>query len=194
MLLHSTEFPQVGISPGWSWDDIMASYQHTRNYFKIFTYLLGCTRSQLQHAGSLIFVVACSIFSCGMWILGCSMWDLVPWPGIELGAPELGAWSLSHWTTREVPQMDFLPSQPPGKPKNTGMGSLSLLQGNFLTQESNWGILHCRQILYQLSYPGSPIQSEVSQKEKNKYHKAYMGSSDGKESACNVRDLGSIPE
>ena len=33
----------------------------------------------------------------------------------------------------------------------------SLLQGIFLTQELNWGILHCRQILYQLSYQGSPI-------------------------------------
>ena len=40
---------------------------------------------------------------CSMWILRCSMWDLVPWPGIEPGSPALGAWSLSHWTTREVP-------------------------------------------------------------------------------------------
>ena len=36
------------------------------------------------------------------------------------------------------------------------MGSLSLLQQIFLTQESNWGLLHCRWILYQLSYQGSP--------------------------------------
>ena len=36
------------------------------------------------------------------------------------------------------------------------MGSLSLLQGIFLTQESNRGLLHCRQILYQLSCQGSP--------------------------------------
>ena len=36
------------------------------------------------------------------------------------------------------------------------MGSLSLLQGIFLTQESNWGLLHCRRILYQLSYQRSP--------------------------------------
>ena len=36
------------------------------------------------------------------------------------------------------------------------MGSLSLLQGNFPTQESNWGLLHRRWILYQLSYQGSP--------------------------------------
>ena len=34
----------------------------------------------------------------------------------------------------------------------SGVGSLSLLQGVFLTQESNLGLLHCRQILYQLSY------------------------------------------
>ena len=39
------------------------------------------------------------------------------------------------------------------------MGSLSLLQGIFLTQESNQGLLHCRQILYQLSYQGSPTWS-----------------------------------
>ena len=50
-------------------------------------------------------------------------------------------------------QADSLPSEQWGKPKNTWAGSLSLLQGNFLTQESNWGLLHCRQILYQLSYP-----------------------------------------
>ena len=43
-----------------------------------------------------------------------------------------------------------------GKPKNTGVGSLSLLQGIFPTQESNWGLLHCSQALYQLSYPGEP--------------------------------------
>ena len=52
--------------------------------------------------------------------------------------------------------MDSLPAEPQGKPKNTGVGSLSLLQQIFLTQESNWGLLHCRQILYQLSYQGSP--------------------------------------
>ena len=53
-------------------------------------------------------------------------------------------------------QPDSLPTEPQGKPKKTGMGSLSLLQQIFLTQESNRGLLHCRQILYQLSYQGSP--------------------------------------
>ena len=50
---------------------------------------------------------------------------------------------------------DSLPAKPQGKPKNIGVGSLSLLQRIFLTQESNQGLLHCRQILYQLSYQGS---------------------------------------
>ena len=45
----------------------------------------------------------------------------------------------------------------PGKPMNAGVGSLSLLQGIFLTQESNWGLLQSRQILYQLSYQGNPV-------------------------------------
>ena len=36
------------------------------------------------------------------------------------------------------------------------MGSLSLLQGIFPTQGSNPGLLHRRQILYQLSHKGSP--------------------------------------
>ena len=60
-------------------------------------------------------------------------------------------------------QVDSLPAEPPGKPKNTGVGSLSLpvayqedLQQIFLTQKSNQGLPRHRQILYQLSYQGSP--------------------------------------
>ena len=53
-------------------------------------------------------------------------------------------------------QVNSSPAEPPGKPKNTGVGSLCLLQRIFPTQEWNQGHLHCRQILYQLSYQGSP--------------------------------------
>ena len=53
-------------------------------------------------------------------------------------------------------QADSLMCEPPGKTKNTGVGSLSLLQGNLSTQELNWGLLHCRWILNQLSYLTSP--------------------------------------
>ena len=52
-------------------------------------------------------------------------------------------------------QVDFLLSEPPGKPKNTAVGSLSLLLGIFPTQALNWGLLHCKWILYQLSYQGN---------------------------------------
>ena len=39
--------------------------------------------------------------------------------------------------------------------QNTGVGSLSLLQGIFPAQGSNPGLLHCGQVLYQLSHKGS---------------------------------------
>jgi len=40
--------------------------------------------------------------------------------------------------------------------KKAGVGCHSLLQRIFLTQGSSLGLLHSRQILYQLSYQGSP--------------------------------------
>ena len=66
----------------------------------------------------------------------------LPNPGIKPRSPTL--------------QVDSLPAEPPGKPKNTGVGSLSLLQQIFLTQDSNQGLLPCRRILYQLIDQGSP--------------------------------------
>ena len=86
------------------------------------------------------------------------------WPGIDSRSPLLPA--------------DSLPAEPPRKPKNsavsdslqphglynpwispgqnTGVGSLSLLQGIFPTKRLNPGLPHCRQILYQLNQQGSP--------------------------------------
>ena len=49
------------------------------------------------------------------------------------------------------------PRDSPGK--NTGVGCHALLQGIFPTQGSNPGLPHCRQILYQLSYQGSPYNA-----------------------------------
>ena len=48
----------------------------------------------------------------------------------------------------------YSPWNSPGQ--NTGVGSLFLLRGIFPTQGSNPGLLHCRQILYQLSHKRSP--------------------------------------
>ena len=52
------------------------------------------------------------------------------------------------------PQGLYSPWNSPGQ--DTGVGSLSLLQGIFPTQGSNPGLPHCRRILYQLSHQGSP--------------------------------------
>ena len=51
------------------------------------------------------------------------------------------------------PQGLYSPWNSPGQ--NTGVGSLSLLQGIFPNQGLNPGLPHCRQILYQLSHKGS---------------------------------------
>ena len=70
---------------------------------------------------------------------------VLPNPGIEPRSPSL--------------QADYLLAEPQGKPKNTGVSSLFLLQQIFQSQELKWGLLYCRQILYQLSYQDSPIFS-----------------------------------
>ena len=82
-----------------------------------------------------------------------SLWNS---PGQNTG---VGSLSLLQGIKPRSPslQVDSLPAEPQGKPKNTGVGRLSLLQGIFLTQELNQGLLHCRQILYQLSYQGIHI-------------------------------------
>ena len=50
----------------------------------------------------------------------------LPNPGVKPRSPAL--------------QVDSLPAEPQGKPKNTGAGNLFLLQQIFLTQELNWGL------------------------------------------------------
>ena len=60
----------------------------------------------------------------------------LPNPGIKLRSP---AW-----------QADSLLAEPPWKPKNTGVGSLSLLQRIFLTQELNWGLSNTRTMNHEL--------------------------------------------
>ena len=101
---------------------------------------------------------SCSVVSDSLWPHGLySSWNSpgqntgvgnlflapgdLPNPGIEPRSPTL--------------QTDSLSAVLQGKPKNTGVGSLSLLQWIFLTQESICSLLHCRWILYLLSYQGS---------------------------------------
>ena len=58
-----------------------------------------------------VFVAAHRIFSCDVRTLSYSTWGLVLWPGIKLWSSALGAWSLSHWATREVPWLTMLTSE-----------------------------------------------------------------------------------
>ena len=109
--------------------------------------------------------------------LSCVWLFATPWTiqSMEFSKPEhwsgysernTGAFLFSRGSSQprdqtQVPRIadGFLPTEPQRKPKNIGVGSLSLLQRIFLIQESNWSLLHCRQILYQLSYQGSPFIS-----------------------------------
>ena len=77
-------------------------------------------------------------------------------PLADLPDPGIGPLSLAS----PALQADSLPAEPQGKPKNTAVGSISLLQRIFPTQESNQGLMHCRCILCQLSYAGSSLFSE----------------------------------
>ena len=88
----------------------------------------------------------------------------LPDPGIEPRSP--------RW------QVNSLPAEPQGKPKNIGVGSLFFFQGIFPTQESNWGLLHCSQILYQLNeLQGKPkaVIKTIPQKRKCKKAKGGGG-------------------
>ena len=121
-------------------------------------------------------------FSMIQWML--TIWSLVPLPFLNIACTSGSSWSMYCWSlawrilsiaflqcevkwseSRSVmsdslqPQrrMDcrlYTPWNSPGW--NTGVDSLSLLQGIFPTQGLNPGFLRCRQILYQLSHKGSP--------------------------------------
>ena len=95
----------------------------------------------------------CDPMDCILCPWGFSRWEslnglLCPPPG-DLPSPRIESRSPTL-------QADSLPTEPQRNAKNTGVGSLSLLQRILPTQELNWDLLHCRQILYQLSFQGSP--------------------------------------
>ena len=85
-----------------------------------------------------------------------------PWnsPGQNTGVGSLSFLQRIFKPRSSTLQADSLPAEPQGKFKSTGVDNLSLLQWIFLTQEWNQGLLHCRWILYQLSYQGSHMFSE----------------------------------
>ena len=87
------------------------------------------------------------------------------------------------------------------------MGSLSILQWIFPTQESNWDLLHCRRILYQMSYQESPslkrdqsstkkitfILCTTKQYKLSQMSRGFPGGSVVMDPPAKAGDLGSIP-
>ena len=98
------------------------------------------------------YLIVCDPVDCIVHgILQASILEWVPIPSSR-GSPDPGTKPRSP-----ALQADSLLSELPGKPKNTGVGRPSLLQGIFPTQELNLDLLLCRQILCHPSYQGSPI-------------------------------------
>ena len=88
----------------------------------VITYWTAWRRSKASFVKICIYLAAMGL-SCRTRIfdLHCRLRDLVPWPGIEPEAPGLGAQSLSHWTTREVPlkhlnALHHVPAKSCGRP------------------------------------------------------------------------------
>ena len=65
---------------------------------------------------------------------------------------KVAQWCPTLWDPKDYTS----PWNSPGQ--NSGVGSVSLLQGICLTQGLNQSLLHCRWILYQLSYQGGPYR------------------------------------
>ena len=120
-------------------------------------------KRRLVQTGNLVL----ELFLSKMKLLSCVRLFATPWT-IQARILEWVAFPFSRGSSqpRDRTQVSriaggfFLPAEPPGKPKNTGVDSLSVLQWIFPAQELNWGLLHCRWILYQLSYMGSPFLSK----------------------------------
>ena len=99
-------------------------------------------------------------------------WSQSPWLQGQGIRPRQKATAYSFWLHWLVQRWACNLSWS-AKTKNTEVNILSLLQWIFPTQESNWGLLHCRWILYQLSYQGSP----------RKLQELYMGCSKKKQNS-----------
>ena len=84
----------------------------------------------------------------------------------------------------------YSPWNSPGH--NTGVGSLSPLQGIFLTQGLNPGLPRCRQILYQLSHKGSPRILLEGQRKEQKEEKSCKEDDEDNTEMGAVRRVGSM--
>ena len=99
----------------------------------VYSFICGWTRVAIEH-----LFMCLLLFDCLLWRSEMKVAQLCPTLCNPVDCP---------WNS-------------PGQ--NTGVDSLFLLQGIFPTQGSKPGLPHCRRILYQLSYQGSPFFGESS--------------------------------
>ena len=106
-------------------------------------------------------LLACESESCSVvseFLLPHGLYSLWNSPGQNFGVGSCslfqGIFPIQVSNPGPTLQRDSLPAEPQRKPKNIGEGSLSHLQRIFPTQELNRALLHCRWVLYQLSYQG----------------------------------------
>ena len=127
------------------------THTHTHTHIHIYVYTMEYCPQSLSHDWLCYDMdyIACQA-PTSMRILQARMLEWVAMPSSR------GSCQPRDPTQSLALHEDSLLSQPPGKPKNTGVGSLFLLQGNFLTQELNQGLLHW--IRDQLNYPGSQVE------------------------------------
>ena len=103
--------PGSGRSPGGDHGNSLQYFclENSVNWGAWWASVHGVAESQIQpkqlgmHAPTCI----CVYIYLAARVLSCNMWDLVPQPGIKPGLPALGAQSLSHWNTREVPREGY---------------------------------------------------------------------------------------
>ena len=115
----------------------------------VFHYVVVSSPSCVQ-----LFATPIDYITPGSSVHGISQARILEWVAISFSR-DLPNPGIKHRSPTQ--QVDSLPAEPQGQPKHTGVSSLSLVQWIFLTQESNSSLLHCRWILYQLSYQGSPL-------------------------------------
>ena len=82
---------------------------------------------------------SCSVVSNSLGPHGILQARILEWVAIPFSR---GSSQPRNRTRAPALQVDSLLAEPQGKPKNTEVGSLSLLQRIFLTQESSWVLLH----------------------------------------------------
>ena len=71
--------------------------------FPVVSPQCGALANQFFKNCSLFICTAQGIFRCIIQTVSCHMWGLVSLPGFEPRLPALGAWSLSHQATRDIP-------------------------------------------------------------------------------------------